>query len=214
MGRELLTEEDKQIIAEAIRKAESSTSGEIVFAITDASAHYRHATFQGAIAGAVIGSGVYISLPIFHSIWFLLWTQAISLTISYALFLYLPWRRWFIPSTEMDARVQDAGFTEFFTSNLHRTREANGVLIYLSCFEKRVVVLGDRGINEKMGPAGWDEVRDRIIRGIHDGKAREGICAAVELCGRTLAQHFPFVVGDTNELSNQVIDRKVKRDAP
>jgi putative membrane protein len=214
MGSELLTEEDKRAIAEAIHKAEASTSGEIVFAVTDASARYQHATFQGALAGAAIGSGVYMSLPILHNIWFLLWTQAISLTVSYALFLYLPWRRWLIPASEIDARVQNAAFTEFFTSNLHRTREANGVLIYLSCFEKRVVVLGDRGINEKMGTSGWDEVRDRIIKGIHEGKAREGICAAVELCGQTLAQHFPFAAGDTNELSNEVIDRKVRRDAP
>ena len=49
MKRKLLSEEDKTAVAQAIKKAETVTSGEIVFALTDASAMYRHAIFQGAL---------------------------------------------------------------------------------------------------------------------------------------------------------------------
>ena len=209
---DLLSEDDKKEIAAAIARAESGTSGEIVFAVTDASARYRHATYQGALAGAVLGTAVYLALPYPHYVSLLLWTQLISFGVSYALFSRLSWRRWFCSSSEMEARVRQAAFAEFYSSGLYRTREANGVLIFLSCFERRVVVLGDRGIHEKMGDR-WDEVRDTIIDGIRRGSARQGICAAVALCGRKLAEHFPRAADDTNELPDEVIDRKLGPDS-
>jgi putative membrane protein len=97
---------------------------------------------------------------------------------------------------------------EFYRSGIYKTREANGVLIYLSLFEHRVVVLGDRGIHEKMGDEGWNRVRDLIISGIRRGRAAEGICSAVEGCGKTLAEYFPRRDGDINELSDSVVDRR------
>jgi putative membrane protein len=107
----------------------------------------------------------------------------------------------------MDECVHEAAFREFYASGLYKTRDANGVLVYLSAFERRVVVMGDRGIHEKMGAQNWSMVRDTIISGIQRGRAREGICAAVEICGRTLAEHFPHRADDRNELSDAVIDR-------
>src|SRR6266545_2046718 len=227
MKRKLLSEEDKTAVAQAIKKAETLTSGEIVFALTDASAMYRHAIFQGALLGMAAATAIYRALPnvpyyatiqalalsIAHSIPILLSLQLVSLAVSYALFSYFPWKRWFISARELEARVREAALLEFYASGLYRTREENGVLIYLSVFERRVVVLGDRGIHEKMGSPHWDEVRDLIIQGVREGRAREGICAAVEACGKALAQHFPRRAGDVNELPDQVLDRTLKPDA-
>ncbi len=202
----LLTEEDKKEIEQAIRRAEAQTSGEIVFALSDASDRYHHATMQGALAGMAVAAAVYLALPVSRTITALLWTELISFAVLYALLPRLPWRRWFIPGREMDERVRQAAFMQFYSSGLHRTRESNGVEIYLSVLERRVVVIGDRGIHEKMGTPHWDDVRDRIIRGIREGKAREGICTAVEACGEALAKHFPHRPDDVNELSDKVID--------
>jgi len=210
----LLTEEDRKAIEEEIRRAESQTSGEIVFAVADASAHYHHATIQGALIGMAFSAAVYLALPISHTITALLWTELLSFAILYALIHHLPWRRWLSPGRELDARVHEAAFMQFYSSGLYRTRESNGVEIYLSLFERRVVVIGDRGVHEKMGNPHWDDVRDKIIQGIRKGKAREGICAAIESCGKALAEHFPHQPEDINELPDQVIDRKLGAEAP
>jgi putative membrane protein len=210
----LLTDEDKKVISEAVRKAEAGTSGEIVFAVAEASARYHHELLQAAIVGMAAAAAIYLAVPADHTIGILLWTQIVSFAIFYAILPHLPVRRWFIPRREFDARVHEAAFLEFYSSGLFRTRESNGVLIYLSVFERRVVVIGDRGIHEKMGNQHWDEVRDKIIEGITQGRAREGICAAIESCGRALAQHFPHRADDVNELSDEVIDRQVRPDAP
>ncbi|MBM3790701.1 MAG: hypothetical protein FJW35_10195 [Acidobacteria bacterium] len=202
-----LNDEDKKAIAETVREAEARTSGEIVFAVTDASGSYRHAALQGALAATAVITAVFLLLPLTHTIGLVLWTELVAFGFFYALAPWLPIRRWFTRSQEMEGRVQEAAFREFYSSGLFRTREANGVLIYLSLFERRVVVLGDRGIHERMGAPHWNDVRDRIIQGVRQGQARKGICAAIAACGKALETHFPRPADDTNELPNQVIDR-------
>lgn len=210
----LLSEEDKTEIAGAVHEAEAGTSGEIVFALSDASAHYHHELLQGAIIGMVAVAAIYLALPLQHTIGILLWMQLVSFAVFYAALPHLPLRRWVIPAREMDIRVHEAAFIEFYSSGLYRTRESNGILIYLSVFERRVVVVGDRGIHEKLGEQHWDEVRNKIIEGIRQGKAREGICSAIRSCGEALAKHFPHQPDDVNELPDQVVDRRLRPDAP
>ncbi len=212
MAANLLAESEKSAIADAIQKAEATTSGEIVFALQDASAHYYHATLQAALAGMFLAVAVYLSIPIEHRIDIMLWIELVALALSYALFAHIPCRRWFISFHEMNARVHEAALMEFYRSGLYRTKESNGVLIYLSLFERRVVVLGDRGIHEKMGDEHWVEVRDKIINGIRQKRACEGICDAVAACGRALADHFPHRADDVNELPDRVIDRRLRPD--
>jgi putative membrane protein len=153
-------------------------------------------------------------LPISHNIARLLWTEFISFAVFYTALPYLPWRRWIISKQEMDARVRDAAFLQFYASGLYRTRESNGVEIFLSLFERRVVVIGDRAIHAKMGQEHWHHVRDQIIQGIRAGNLRGGVCAAVESCGEALAKHFPRRPDDINELSDSVIERPLKEEAP
>jgi putative membrane protein len=209
-----LTEQDKNKIEAVIKKAEAGTSGEIVFATAPASAHYHQATFQGALIGMVVVTAVFLLLPISHAITSLLWTEFISFAVFYSILPHLSWRRWIIPDHEMDARVHEAAFMQFYSSGLFKTRESNGVEIYLSFFERRVVVIGDRGIHEKMGDQHWQLVRDLIIRGMREGNVCRGICAAIETCGKALAEHFPPRLDDINELPDRVIDRSLGPEAP
>ena len=145
----LLSEEDHKAIEAAIKKAEATTSGEIVFATAEASANYHHATLQGGIIGMAIAVAVFLMLPIVHTTTSLLWTEVISFAVFYAILPRVPWRRWIISKQEMDARVQEAAFMQFYASGLYRTRESNGVEIYLSLLEREVVVIGDRGIHRR-----------------------------------------------------------------
>jgi putative membrane protein len=203
----LLSEQDKQVVAEAIRKAELLTSGEIVFALADDSGRYPHATLQGALLGTLAATAIYLALPVPQSIELVLWTQIVSFALFYAILPHLTLRRWFISRKELDAAVHDASFHEFYSRGLYKTREQNGVLIYLSCMERRVVVLGDKGIHEKMGVHHWTAVRDRILEGIRQKQPLQGICRAIDACGKALADHFPRRSDDTNELPDEVIDR-------
>jgi putative membrane protein len=208
-----LSEKDNISIEAAIKKAEAATSGEIVFTAAQASAHYHHATLQGAIIGMVLVTALFLLLPLSHTPTTILWTEFISFAVLYSLLPYFPWRRWIVSKQEMVARVQEAAFMQFYSSGLYKTRESNGIEIYLSLFERRVVVIGDRGIHAKMGNQHWDSVRDQIIRGIKEGNIGSSICAAIDSCGKALAEHFPPRPDDVNELPDQVIERPLPPEA-
>ena len=210
----LLSEEDQKSIEGAIKQAELTTSGEIVFAAAEASANYSHATLQGAVLGMALAAAVYMMIPVEHTTTVLLWTEVLSFAVCYALLPRMPWRRWIISRDKMDARVKEAALMQFYTSGLYRTRESNGVEIYLSIFEREVVVIGDSGIHQKMGDEHWQNVRNLIIDGIKRGDARGGICAAIESCGKALAQYFPPRADDINELPDKVIRRSMNPQAP
>jgi len=211
---QFLTEEDKEAIKEAVERAEANTSGEIVFVTANASANYRVAAFQGAFIGMAIATAVFLIAPVQHTITTLLWTELISFAVFYSILPFLPFRRWIISGREMDARVHEAAFMQFYSGGLYKTREANGVEIYLSFFERQVVVIGDSGIHAKMGDQHWEKIRDIIIEGIKEGNVRGGICEAIEICGKALAEHFPHQPDDVNELPDQVIDRPLSPEAP
>jgi putative membrane protein len=209
-----LTDQENKAIEEAIRKAEAGTSGEIVFATAPASANYQYANLQGALIGMAVVTAVFLILPLAHTLTTLLWTEFISLAVLYSLLPNLPCRRWIISRKEMDARVHEAAFMQFYSSGLYRTRESNGIEIYLSFFERRVVVIGDRAIHEKMGDQHWQAVRDLIIKGMRERNVGGGICAAIDSCGKALAEHFPRRSDDINELPDQVVNRPLTPDAP
>ena len=51
----------------------------------------------------------------------------------------------------MDEAVRARAIRAFHEHGLHRTAEGTGVLVFASLFEREAVVLGDRGIHEKIG---------------------------------------------------------------
>jgi putative membrane protein len=105
----------------------------------------------------------------------------------------------------MEAEVERAAFTHFFTEGLHTTREATGVLIFLSVLERRVWILGDRGINARIQPKSWQEFVDRLTAGIRDNHRCDALCRVIGEIGEVLADRFPPRTDDRNELEDLVI---------
>jgi putative membrane protein len=94
---------------------------------------------------------------------------------------------------------------EFHREGLGKTIDRTGILILLSVFERRAVVLADKGINEKLDKNVWQEVIDSVVDGVKKGQLADNLELAIKQCGNLLAKHFPIKPDDTNELSNTVI---------
>jgi uncharacterized membrane protein len=82
------------------------------------------------------------------------------------------------------------------------TADNNGVLIYLLLADRNVEIVADRGIDARVGTAGWE----KICRAMEtDFKARNfegGAIRGIEAVSRELAAHFPGHGGGFNELSD------------
>jgi putative membrane protein len=201
-------------IEACVREAERATRGEIVVMVAPASHAYPMAGLLGAAAFAIPAAIVFTRLvgalvwagP--HDIW-------IFLGVFFPLFFLarmavnrLPrLKRLFVSRKEMEHEVREAATLSFFAKGLSRTREENGVLIYLSVFEGKVWALGDRGI-DAAGPAGfWQAVVDQVVAGIAGGRPADAICAAVGRVRGVLAETFPVAASDANELPNVIVEK-------
>lgn len=192
-ARELFTEADRARIAAAVGAAESRSRGEIVTAIVPRSDDYDGAVWRGAAFGALLGPLLLALADLATGAWGdpPPWWMVLSAAGGCALgFLAVRssarLTRWLAADDEIDLRVGRAAREAFLEHEVFATRDRSGVLIFLSLLERRVVVLGDSGIDAVVEPGEWSEVVDRIVRGIREGRAADALVAAVGRCGELL----------------------------
>jgi len=87
---------------------------------------------------------------------------------------------------------------------MQRTKDRNGVLIYVCVADRRMAVVGDQGINERVGADFWRDVVGVLQIHFAGGRHAEGLCEAVRMVGEKLKGFFPYADDDRDELSNEV----------
>lgn len=85
-----------------------------------------------------------------------------------------------------------------------RTALRNGVLLFIACEEQRFVILGDRGIDERVPAGFWDEIAAKLTIRFKAGEFTEGIVEAIHSAGEELLHFFPRSEGDVDELANDI----------
>jgi uncharacterized membrane protein len=85
-----------------------------------------------------------------------------------------------------------------------KTALRNGVLLFIATEEQRFVILGDKGIDEKVPAGFWDEIAAKLTIRFKNGEFTEGIIEAIEAAGAHLGQYFPRAADDVNELSDAI----------
>lgn len=189
-----------------MRSAEARTSGEIVPMVVDESYDYPQAEIVGAgffsLATAVTLSwafghaSVWVFLPLFLLFFF---------PFKYLIGHFPDLKRRLVSPAEIAAELEEKALISFVERGLHHTRDETGILILISLFERRVFVLADRGINERVPKSTWDEVVLTVTGGIRSGRTTDALCAAITRCGELLEQHFPAKKDDTDELPNLIL---------
>lgn len=87
---------------------------------------------------------------------------------------------------------------------MHRTKDRNGVLIYVSVADRQAAVLGDKGVNDRVGPYFWRDVLGVLQLHFAASRHADGLCEAVRMVGEKLRDMHPYQRGDRDELSNEV----------
>lgn len=95
---------------------------------------------------------------------------------------------------------------EFNRLGIHKTPDRNGVLIMIFPNRRKLVVLGDTAIHQKMGQGLWDKTVATAIECFKSEEYLKGIMNAVEIVGRALAEHFPKTSDDADSLPNDVVE--------
>jgi uncharacterized membrane protein len=80
------------------------------------------------------------------------------------------------------------------------TAHNNGVLIYLLLADRQVEIVADRGIDAKVGAAGWQKICANMEADFKAGNFGSGSIRGVEAVSRELARFYPAHGKGPNEL--------------
>ena len=207
----ILTIDFKKKIKEAVQKAEKQSGGEIVTCIAEQSDDYNDIYWVAGFFSVFLGSSIFIILynlflfVYLHSMFFLGGVFLFSLFVIGLLYLIKPLRLLLINKNQKDYYVNLKAKEAFLNEEVFNTKDRTGVLIYISLFEKRVVVLGDSNINKMVKKNKWSAVIQTIVKGIKSDSIVNGIVAGILLYGAILKEsNVKRRTRDKNELSDNI----------
>lgn len=200
----LLSAEEAKQVRQAIEAVEQKTAGELMVVVAGRSDHYADVRALVALVSAVGSAWVLY--------WFLPTVPSAYIFASQVLLWLLFWWvtglgavvRVLVPSSRLAAAVDAKAKAVFLDHGLTETRDRSGVLIFVSELERRIQILGDRGIHEQVGAEGWAREVSTIARSFGANSPAAGLCEAVSHIGAKLAEAFPPRPDDVNELSDHV----------
>jgi putative membrane protein len=210
--QKVFTESDREAVRAAVREAESGTSGEIVPYVVPASDLYLSAVWKGTALGALAGPLLALALYRLGGFWgthLHLWISlpaAAGGAAGYLLTAFVPpLKRWLAGGEMLEARVRQRAGAAFLSEEVFRTRERTGILLFVSLFERRVVVLGDSGINRQVEASHWEGVVATVVDGLRSGRPGAALAAGIRQCGELLARFgVALRPDDQNELPDEL----------
>ncbi|MDY6912931.1 MAG: hypothetical protein SVT52_00500 [Planctomycetota bacterium] len=97
-------------------------------------------------------------------------------------------RRLFIPTHQLDKASEAHARYVFYDCFSHRHQEqAHLCVIHLSLYERRVAIVADKHLQEKLTDADLESIRRPILEGLSKQNLRDGLCDAVRRAEELLA---------------------------
>ena len=193
----------------AVAEAEQETTGEIGVVVLERSDSHPQAPWAGAVFLTALAS-----LSCAHFLGFLpvlpmLLAQASAGYVFYTLiWASADLRRRFVTSERAAEMAEEQAIQEFHALRLADTKDRTGVLLFVSLFERQVVVLADTGIADQVEENIWVEVDRTVLNGAKCLELEQGLLAGVRLVGSILKQHFPAQAGGDNQVEDHVVVRR------
>lgn len=198
-----LTASDRERISAAIHAAEAKTSGEIVCVLAQSSSD---ATALPIFVAAVVA----LALP-----WLLVEFTAMAvqqiLSLQIVLFLLLMAvlcvprvRVALMPRAARRTVAHQVAMDQFIARGIARKKDRCGILIFVSLAERYARIVADDGIAARVPQSEWQGAIDVLVGHMRSGDIVEGFVAAINVCGKELATHFPRTAGSPHELPDRI----------
>lgn len=206
------TQPDLDRIKAAVKQAEEKISGEIVPVFVERSGYYTIANYRGAMITSAVLFLIIIALDryapspdVYDPLFILLWVVLGGLVGAIAANSIPPLKWVLLNQAHMDQATRKRAENAFLVEEVFNTRHRTGIMIFVSFFEREVIVMADRGISKVVDQKEWDRMVQNIIEKIRIGKVTDGIEAAILRCGEILLEKgFVKTRDDINELRDDL----------
>jgi uncharacterized membrane protein len=95
---------------------------------------------------------------------------------------------------------------KFQRLGMYKTRERNGVLIFIAPRTHKFAVVGDQAIHEKCGAQFWQQIVGGMQVHFQNEKFSDALTEAINEVGKVLATHFPRTSANANELPDEIVE--------
>lgn len=214
------TDENLKKIQEAVAKAEKNTDGEIALAVTPSCNSYGFWELLFAVVMGLITSAclipfssniksfldwIYWDTNDYHFSFWLLFTVFVSILFFYFI-ANIPFiDRLIIPKIVRNRAVYNKAIKTFVHSGVYKTKSNTGILLFFSIFERKIQIITDVGIANKIPNETWKSLALSLAEGFKSKNPTEVIIKSVEECAELLTKEFPCQKENPNELPDGLV---------
>ena len=204
-GGDLLSKKAQEEISRLVGEIETKTSAEILVVVRAVSGRYVHADmgFGGLLAL------VWICIFLFHPAPFDDDLVPFQILAAFVLGMLLslffpPLRRVLTPRSWRNENVERTARAAFVENGGHRTKGRTGLVVFVSTFERRALLVGDMAYETDDLRAALSKTQSDIEANIGAKDAVVKFGEAMRALGTMLETALPVAKDDVNELANEV----------
>ena len=215
-----LTEKEQSLLSARVAGFETRTGAQAVAAVIGKSDSYPEAPWKAFALGAALAALYSAARSLIAYDWEAgesALTHAVVVLGSGAVLTFLavllePVARLFTDRRRRDLEVTQYAKALFFDRGLDRTRGRIGILLLVSLFERKVVILADDGFEARIHRDDWQRLTDRMTLLLSRGNAAGALHAGLEgLEALLLERGYRADESAADELPNAVLQSKGER---
>jgi putative membrane protein len=210
-----LTEQERTIIATRVAGLEARTGAQAITAVVGKSDSYPEAPWKAfalgsgaaALAGIVwqLAGGGWADASLTGQVLVILGCGAFLALLTT---LVSPFARLFVDRTRRDVEVTQFAQSLFFQRGLDRTRGHVGILLLVSLFERKVVILADEGFDGRIHEPDWSALTSRITLLLRHGTTTVALRAGLDAMEAMLLERGFHAHPTVDEVPDTVLEMR------
>lgn len=211
-----LTEQERTIIATRVAALEARTGTQVVAAVIGKSDSYPEAPWKAFALGASAAALAGVIWQLAAGGWatdtfqtgHVLVTLGIGAFFALLTIVFSAFARLFVDRIRREVEVTQFAQSLFFGRGLERTRGRVGILLLVSLFERKVVILADAGFDGRIDEHDWEFLTRRVSLLLRHGTTAIALRAGLEAMEAMLLERGFAGPGSINELPDTPLEPK------
>jgi putative membrane protein len=211
----ILTDDDRTKLDQRITETEKHTKTQIVLATVERCDTYAEIPWKAFALGTSVSGLLVFLLNLLLSVWlpYSMIFASIAATMATGAFsalltFVLPgFARLFLSVHRAKTETQQYAKSLFLERELFLTEKRSGILLLVSHFERQVVILPDKGLNNQLNADVLQDIIAQMSRHLAQNAVRLAMEAGLEGLIKVL-EHSVSTKPEKDELSNEIIERE------
>ena len=193
-------------IENQVEAVEAVSSAEVVVCLQDTSETYTDLDLIWASLFGLTTIAYKIWSPhVFDPNWILV-NVIFAGFCGFALSRWVGLRRLLMASDRVNRAVKRAAYAHFHARGVHQTLERTGILVFVSRYERKIVLVPDSGIETRLSQQLWAGWAEKFGSASSERELLENLKAQMEAFEGPFRRQSPRRDDDIDELSNQMVE--------